>query len=57
MVKYHPAVDFGGGARFWFNDHLSLAPTVSGIYGHTENSYTANGSPAKTTMLRQIKLD
>jgi hypothetical protein len=38
------AVDFGGGARFWFNDHLSLAPTVSGIYGHTDNSYTAGGS-------------
>jgi hypothetical protein len=38
------AVDFGGGARFWFDDHLSLAPTVSGIYGHTKNDYTAASS-------------
>ena len=38
------AVEFGGGARFWFNDHLSLAPTISGIYGHTKNDFTANSS-------------
>ena len=33
------AVQLGGGARFYFNDHLSLAPAVSGIYGHTENEF------------------
>ncbi|HTL57129.1 MAG TPA: hypothetical protein VL361_15715 [Candidatus Limnocylindrales bacterium] len=38
------AVDFGGGARFWFDDHLSLAPTISGIYGHTKNEYSAFSS-------------
>jgi len=38
------AVDFGGGARFWFDDHLSLAPTISGIYGHTKNNYNAFSS-------------
>jgi hypothetical protein len=34
-------VEFGGGPRFWFNDHLSLAATISGMYGHVENTYTA----------------
>ncbi len=36
------AVQFGGGARLWLNDRLSLAPTVMGMYGNTQNSYTAN---------------
>lgn len=36
------AIQFGGGARFWFNDHLSLAPTIMGMYGYTENTYTAH---------------
>jgi len=36
------AVEFGGGARFWFGEHLSLTPTISGIYSHIENSYGAN---------------
>jgi hypothetical protein len=33
------AVQFGGGARFYFTDHFSLTPTLSGIYGHTENEF------------------
>jgi hypothetical protein len=33
------AVQGGGGARFYFNEHLSLAPTISGIYGHTKNDF------------------
>jgi hypothetical protein len=36
------AIEFGGGARFWFGDHLSVAPTFMGMYGNTKNSYTAN---------------
>jgi hypothetical protein len=36
------AIQFGGGARLWFNDHLSLAPTLMGMYGNSQNSYTAN---------------
>ena len=36
------AVEFGGGARFWFGDHLSLTPTIAGIYSHIENDYNAN---------------
>jgi hypothetical protein len=35
------AIQFGGGARFWFNDSFSIAPTVMGMYGHTENNYDA----------------
>jgi hypothetical protein len=38
------AFEFGGGARFWFDEHLSLAPTISGIYGHTKNDFNANSS-------------
>ncbi len=36
------AIQFGGGARFWFNDSLSVAPTVMGMYGRTSNTYDAN---------------
>jgi Solitary outer membrane autotransporter beta-barrel domain len=42
------AIEFGGGARFWFNDSFSIAPTLMGMYGHTENSYTANSAFGKT---------
>lgn len=35
------ALQVGGGARLFFNDHLSLAPAISGIYGHTENEFHA----------------
>jgi hypothetical protein len=35
------AIEFGGGARFWTNESLSFAPTVMVLYGHTEDSYTA----------------
>jgi hypothetical protein len=38
------AIQFGGGARFWFNDNFSIAPTFMGMYGHSENSYTANSA-------------
>jgi hypothetical protein len=34
-------VELGGGARFWFNDHFSMSPTISGIYGHTEQTFEA----------------
>lgn len=48
------AIEFGGGPRFWFNDHLSLAPTVMGMYGHTENDYTAN-NPGSIALLPQAQ--
>jgi hypothetical protein len=41
------AIQFGGGARFWFNDYFSIAPTFMGMYGHTENDYTANSAFAQ----------
>ncbi|HEY2589670.1 MAG TPA: Solitary outer membrane autotransporter beta-barrel domain [Tepidisphaeraceae bacterium] len=34
------ALEAGGGARFYFTDHLSLAPIVCGLYSHTENKFT-----------------
>ncbi len=36
------AIQFGGGGRFWYGDHFSIAPTLMGMYGHTKNIYTAN---------------
>lgn len=39
-MKYDTlAAQLGGGARLYFNEHLSLAGTVSGIYGHVENEF------------------
>jgi hypothetical protein len=38
------AVQAGGGARFYFTDHLSLTPTLSGIYGHTENEFVPHNA-------------
>lgn len=38
------AVQFGGGARFWFTNEFSIAPTVTGMYGHTTNEYTAKSA-------------
>ena len=38
------AIQFGGGARFWFTDHLSLTPTLTGMYGHTEDDFTARSA-------------
>jgi hypothetical protein len=35
------AIQFGGGARLWLNDALSVAPTVMGMYGRTSNTYDA----------------
>jgi hypothetical protein len=48
------AIQFGGGARFWLNDRLSLAPTIMGMYGHTSNEYTAN-SPFMMANLPQAR--
>ena len=37
-------IEFGGGARFWVNERLSFAPTLTGLYGHTSETYTANSA-------------
>ena len=26
------AIEFGGGARFWFDNHFSFSPTLMGMY-------------------------
>jgi len=36
------ALEFGLGARLWLTDRFSVAPTMSGLFGHTANAYTAN---------------
>ena len=41
------AVEAGGGAAIYINDHLSVSPTISGIYGSVENKFSphnANGA-------------
>ena len=52
------AIQFGGGARFWLNGNLSLAPTFMGMYGHTSNEYTAHSAfmAANLPQARQIGL-
>jgi hypothetical protein len=45
QMKYDTlAVQLGGGARFYFTEHLSLAGTASGIYGHVENDFLPKNS-------------
>jgi hypothetical protein len=41
------AIQFGGGARFWFNDAFSIAPTFMGMYGYSKEEYTANSAYGK----------
>lgn len=55
--KYNTfAIQFGGGARLWFNDHLSIAPTIMGMYGHTENEYTARSAFAQANFAQAQNL-
>jgi hypothetical protein len=41
------AIQFGGGARVWFGDHLSVAPTFMGMYGHTQNDYNPQSAAGR----------
>ena len=52
------AIEFGGGARFWLTDSLSIAPTLMGMYAHVSNSYYARSSFAHTNFneLRELGL-
>jgi hypothetical protein len=34
-------LNLGMGARFWFNDQFSMAPSMSAIYGHTTQTFNA----------------
>lgn len=42
------AIELGGGARIYFTEHLSLTPSVSGIYGHTKNTFDAKNTAGET---------
>jgi hypothetical protein len=33
------AIQFGGGGRFWFDEHFNVAPTFMGMYGHTSDHF------------------
>jgi hypothetical protein len=52
------AIEFGGGARFWLSDSLSIAPTFMGVYGHVSNQYYSRSSFAQTHFneLRELGL-
>jgi hypothetical protein len=50
------AIEFGGGARFWFSDHFSMAPTLMGLYGHTSNNYTARSAFMKANQALATRL-
>jgi hypothetical protein len=49
------AIEFGGGGRLWLGDHLSLAPTIMGMYGHTDNTYTTNSAFWTTNSFEDFK--
>lgn len=44
------SIQFGGGARLWFSDSFSIAPTVMGMYGHTENTFYPNGNAGASAL-------
>lgn len=52
------AIEFGGGARFWTSESLSFAPTVMLLYGHTEDSYSAQSAFGRRNLpeLQQLGL-
>ncbi len=50
------AIEFGGGARFWFTESFSLAPTIMGMYGHTSNDYTVTSAFMRNNLARITQL-
>lgn len=44
------AIEFGGGARLWTSEHMSFAPTVMLLYGHTAESYLAHSEFAQQNL-------
>lgn len=45
------SIQFGGGARLWFGEHFSVAPTISGMFGHTTNEFNPNDNAAAAALL------
>lgn len=52
------AVELGGGARLWTTDRLSFAPTVTVLYGRTDDDYVVSGGSGRAgvAQLRQLGL-
>jgi hypothetical protein len=52
------AIEFGGGARFWTSQNFSLAPTVMVLYGHTDDTYSAQSAFGRQNLpdLQQLGL-
>jgi len=51
------ALEFGGGARFWISDRVSLTPLVMGLYGQTTQSYTPGGVATGTNPAQPVPPD
>ena len=52
------AIEFGGGARFWLSDSLSVAPTLTALYGRTSDTYQPRSDFASRNiaLLQQLGL-
>jgi hypothetical protein len=50
------AVEFGGGARVWFGDNFSVAPTLMGLYGHTSDGYEVGSAFMKANLMPATQL-
>lgn len=52
------AVEFGGGVRLWTTHRLSFAPTVTVLYGRTDDDYKVSGASGQSSaaQLRQLGL-
>jgi hypothetical protein len=49
------AIQFGAGARFWLTNRLSLAPTLTGMYGWTSNEYTPTRAVSPADLAQAIR--
>jgi hypothetical protein len=49
-------IEFGGGARFWFGDSFSVAPTLMGLYGHTADDYEARSPFMRENLVSATQL-
>jgi hypothetical protein len=50
------AIEFGGGARFWFGDSFSMAPTLMGLYGHSSDAYEAQSAFMRENLIPATQL-
>ncbi|MGO8836233.1 MAG: hypothetical protein ACLQAH_04770 [Limisphaerales bacterium] len=49
FTRFHDfSIQFGGGPRLWFNDNFSIAPTIMGMYGYTDNTFDQNANTTLT---------